>query len=338
MNLTLVNTNDRIHLSIVIPIYNEADHLAEVISVIRGEMARHGFPYELLLIDDGSRDDTWPIICQQAQDSEVRGLRLSRNFGKEAALAAGLEAARGDGIIIMDGDLQHPPELIGDLLAPWLAGDADIVEAIKVERGREPLWQRFSALFFYRLLSALTGTELHGATDFKLLDRRVVDAWLQLGERNLFFRGMSSWLGFRRAEVQFRVAQRQGGESRWRPLQLFRLALTGITSFSSLPLQLTTFIGLIFLAFSVLLGGHTLYMKLSGQAVDGFTTVILLILIQGSFLLISIGIVGVYIARIYDEVKKRPRYLVAAHTGGPEIAGSGRDRRHSREHPLHAQQ
>ena len=303
-------------LSVVIPVFNEGDHLQQVIETVSQTLDNLSNPYEVILVDDGSTDNTWLEIEKIAgHHPKISGLKLSRNFGKEAALAAGLETAEGDGVLIMDGDLQHPPDLIATMVAHWQRGDAEIVEAVKTKRGSEPWWHRLCAALFYRLLIGIPGTGLAGATDFKLLDRRVVQAWRSMGERNIFFRGMAAWLGFSKVEIPFAVPARIGGESRWRPLKLFALAITGITSFTTFPLQITTVIGFCFFIFSILLGSHTLYVKFTGQAVSGFATVILLILILGSCLLISLGIVGMYIARIYEEVKARPRYLVTDRCG-----------------------
>lgn len=304
-------------LSVVIPLYNEGDILDDVLPVVQQALLTAEKPrYELILIDDGSSDNSWArIAAWAAKDPRIFGLRLSRNFGKEAAIAAGLERASGEAVLLMDGDLQHPPDLIPRMVSLWHESDVDIVEAVKANRGKEPWWHRLAARLFYSLPHGIPGAELRGATDFKLMNRRALDAWLQLGERNLFFRGMSAWLGFRRATLPFAVPGRAGGRSRWSLVGLLRLALTGFTAFTSLPLHFTTLIGLCFLTFSVILGSHTLYMKFSGQAVSGFTTVILLLLIMGSCILISLGVIGLYIARIYEEVKARPRYLVAESTG-----------------------
>jgi glycosyltransferase involved in cell wall biosynthesis len=269
-------------------------------------------PYELVLVDDGSSDDTWRVISEEAKASpSIRALRLSRNFGKESALCAGLEHARGDAVILMDGDGQHPPSLLPDMVRMWQASGADIVQAVKRHRGREAFSDKAGALLFYFILHKLSGFDFKGASDFKLMNRKAVNAWLKMGERNVFFRGMTAWMGFTTVQIPFEVAPRSSGQSTWSYLKRLKLALTGITAFSSLPLQLVTFAGMLFLVFSILLGAETIYLKLIGQAVSGFTTVILLELIIGSFLMISLGIIGEYLARIYEEVKGRPRYLVA---------------------------
>jgi len=304
-------------LSIVVPLYNEGAHLDRVLAELEAVLDAMPYVCELILVDDGSTDQTWSVI-RTAEIEHIRGIRLSRNFGKEAALAAGLEHARGRAAIIMDGDLQHPPALIPEMVRIWEEQQVGVVEAVKRDPGKVPFWHRLASRFFYKMLSGLPGNRLDGATDFKLLDRAVIEAWRRMGERNLFFRGMAHWLGFERRELVFDVPERVGERSRWSLFQLIRLATTGVTSFTTFPLQLTTLIGLVFLVFSVLLGGQTLYMKLSGAGVDGFTTVILLILITGSLILISLGVMGIYIARIYEEVKARPRYLIANAHPDPE--------------------
>jgi len=240
----------------------------------------------------------------------IRALKLSRNFGKESAICAGLERASGKAVIVMDGDLQHPPELIPKMVALWQDGKADIVDAIKVDRGDELYINKIGAGFFYAALKKFSGYDLTNLTDYKLMDAQVVAAWLKMGERNLFFRGMSAWIGFRHAQIPFEVQKRGSGRSTMSIPRLIRLAVTAVTSFSSIPLHLVTVLGGIFLIFALIMGVQTLYMKFSGIAVSGFTTVILLQLIIGSLLMMTLGIIGEYIARVYDEVKRRPRYII----------------------------
>jgi len=227
------------------------------------------------------------------------------------ALCAGLERARGNAVIVMDGDGQHPPSLLPLLIEKWRASGVDIVEAVKLKRGRESVASRIGALTFYVILNKLSGFELKGASDFKLIDRRVRDTWLAMRERNVFFRGMTAWMGFRTIQIPFEVGPRRAGKSGWSYLRRAKLALIGITTFSSFPLRLVTFAGMIFFLFAVGLGIQTLYLKLAGRAFTGFATVILLELIIGSLLMISLGIIGEYLARIYEEVKGRPRYIVS---------------------------
>ena len=298
-------------ISVVIPLYNEGSHLRELVSDLRKALQQTGCRFEIVVIDDGSSDDTWAKIKDEARMcSDLRAIRLSRNFGKELALCAGLERAQGNAVVVMDGDGQHPPSLLPLLIETWRTSGADIVEAVKRRRGRESLASKFGALTFYVILNKLSGFELKGASDFKLIDRRVLVTWLAMRERNVFFRGMTAWMGFRTIQIPFEVAPRRGGKSGWSYLRRTKLALIGITTFSSFPLRLVTFAGMIFFLFAVGLGVQTLYLKLAGRAFTGFATVILLELIIGSLLMISLGIIGEYLARIYEEVKGRPRYIV----------------------------
>ena len=241
----------------------------------------------------------------------IRSIKLSRNFGKEAALCAGIENAGFDACITMDSDLQHPPEMIPEMVKKWKYEGYEIVEGVKSSRGKESLFNKAGALLFYYLMLKLSGVKLNNASDFKLMDAKVVDAWKRMKEHDTFMRGMSSWLGFKRISIPFSVAQREVGNTRWSFVKLFKLAMNAITSFSSLPLHLVTIMGILFLIGSLILGIHTIYRKITGSALDGFTTIILLQLIIGSTLMLSLGIIGSYIARIFNEVKKRPRFLIS---------------------------
>jgi glycosyltransferase involved in cell wall biosynthesis len=302
-------------ISVVVPLYKEADNLRAFLASVATELDKTGYRYELVVIDDGSPDETWQIIAEQAQVSRhLHGFRLSRNFGKELALCAGLDHARGDAVIVMDGDGQHPPALLPEMVRLWQTTGADIVEAVKTHRGPESFSGRMGALFFYFVLNKLAGVNLKGVSDFKLMNRKAIDAWLQMQERNVFFRGMTAWLGFTHVKVPFEVPGRAGGKTGWSFPTRLKLALTGISAFSSLPLQFVTISGLLFFAFSVVFGIYTLVLQLSGHSVSGFATVILLLLIIGSLLMLSLGIIGEYLARIYEEVKARPRYVITSTT------------------------
>ena len=299
------------NVSIVIPVYREENNVNILLTAIQKELTITNEAYEIVLVDDGSTDNTWAMIKEAFKKyPTLRAVRLSRNFGKEYALCAGLEIAKGEAVIVMDGDLQHPPHLIPEMVRIWRESNADVVEAVKIYRGKESILGKLGAKLFYGILHMLSGYNLRGASDYKLLNRQVVNAWIKMQERGLFFRGMVSWLGFRHVQIPFQVPKRISGQSRWSIFQLCKLALTGITAFSSLPLHFVTFSGAVFFMFAVVIGVQTLYMKLTGNAVSGFTTVIILLLIIGSLLMISLGIIGLYIARIYEEVKMRPRYIV----------------------------
>lgn len=300
-------------ISVVIPLYQEAASIRGLLSSVTTALSKTGGRSELIVVDDGSPDETWQIIAEEAKAlPTLHGLRLSRNFGKELALCAGLERARGDIVIVMDGDGQHPPELLPEMVRLWQTSGADIVEAVKTKRGPESFSGRLGALVFYFGLNKLAGVNLKGTSDFKLISRRAVDAWLQMEERNVFFRGMTAWLGFTRVQIPFEVPGRAAGGTGWSFPGRLKLALTGISAFSWLPLQFVTVAGLLFFIFSILFGIYTLVLQLTGRSVSGFATVILLLLIIGSLLMLSLGIIGEYLARIYEEVKRRPRYVVAS--------------------------
>ena len=299
-------------VSVVMPVYREAAHIGEVLKDVNAALIEADVSFELVLVDDGSPDGSWQALTEQAKlYPMIRAARLSRNFGKEHALCAGLEMARGDAVIVMDADGQHPPILLPKMIAKRRETGVDIIEAIKTHRGEETLFSKTAARSFYWLWNRLSGFEMQGASDYKLLSRRAVNAYLQMDERNVFFRGMTAWLGFAREQIPFEVATRAGGNSSWSVLNRLRLALTGISGFSSLPLQLVTFAGMVFLLFSVIFGVYTFVLQITGRSVSGFATVILLLLVIGSLLMISLGIIGIYLARIYDEIKGRPRYVIA---------------------------
>lgn len=307
-------------LSVVLPFFNEAGHLEPVLHAVNDALLPLNLPFELILVDDGSTDATWTQLQELCRrDTRLRAFRLSRNFGKEAALSAGLAQTRGAAVITMDGDLQHPPTLIAAMVAHWSQGDVDIVDAVKRTPNRDSALKQLAARLFYQTHQRLTGMHIDGASDFKLLDRRVVDVLNSMDERRLFFRGLCDWLGFRRETVAFDVADRVGGHTKWSLRRLGGLALDGITAYTSAPLHLTTALGCLFFLFSALLGAQTLYMKVTAQAVSGFTTVILLLLMMGSAILISLGVIGIYIAHIFDEVKARPRFLISETCAGEPV-------------------
>ncbi|MEN3368778.1 MAG: polyisoprenyl-phosphate glycosyltransferase [Verrucomicrobiota bacterium] len=304
-------------ISVVIPLYKEDRNLRLLLSEVTTALAQTACPFELILVDDGSPDDTWKIISEEAKAlPSLRAVRLSRNFGKELALCAGLERARGDLVVAMDGDGQHPPALLPEMVRLWQTTGVDIVEAVKVKRSHESLSGKLGALLFYVVLNKLAGVNLRGASDYKLMNRRAIDAWLKMEERNVFFRGMTAWLGFSRVQIPFEVPERTAGTTGWSFARRLKLALTGISAFSSLPLQFVTMVGLLFFLFSIGFGIYTLVLQLAGRSVSGFATVILLLLIIGSLLMLSLGIIGEYLARIYEEVKHRPRYIVASSIEG----------------------
>lgn len=298
-------------VSIVVPVYNEGKHIRKSMETVEKICRDASVLYELVLIDDGSKDQSWNEISQMAkEDPDITAVRLSRNFGKEAALCAGLEIASGDAVLVMDADLQHPPEKIPEMVKLWREG-AEVVEGVKEKRGKEHFSYRLCAKLFYGIINKATGIEFDNASDFKLLDRKVVEAMKQMPEKMTFFRGMSAWVGFERKSFSFCVAERVDGVSKWSLRRLINLAVTAVTSYTSAPLHCITFLGVFMLICSIILSIQTLWMKLSGHAQDGFTTVILLLLFIGSLIMISLGIIGLYLMKIYHEIKGRPRFITS---------------------------
>lgn len=297
-------------LSVIIPIYNETQ-IAIGIKRTIGVLEKAEIPYELILVDDGSKNNSWNEITDLTNEYDtITAIALSRNFGKESALCAGLDNARGACCVCIDSDMQHPPEVIPEMYRLWRDEGYEVVEGVKNARIKENPVYRLCANGFYKILKKMSDIDLQNASDFRLLDRAAIEAWKSMPEKETFFRGMSSWIGFRRTKVYFDVAEREIGTSKWSLKSLTRLAVNAITSYSSVPLYFASCFGVMFLAFFIIMIGQTLYMKLSGHAQSGFTTVIILQLIIGSITMINIGITGIYIKKIYEEVKGRPRYII----------------------------
>ena len=301
-------------ISVVIPAYNEQENIPAAAERLGGILAPLD-DYELIFVDDGSRDGTWELIKQLGEtDEHIRGLHFSRNFGKEGAIFAGLKATDGDCVAVIDCDLQHPPELLEKMYTAWKNG-AEVVEAIKASRGKEGIVYKLFAKTFYRMMKNSSNIELDGASDYKLMDRKVVDALNEMPERLTFFRALSSWVGFRTERVEFDVAPRNAGKTKWSFRKLFKYALSSITSFTNVPMHIITWSGILFFIFAVILAVQTIVNFCTGTAADGFSTVILLLLIIGSILMLGIGIIGYYLSKIYEEIKQRPRYIVSEESG-----------------------
>lgn len=298
-------------LSVILPAYNEEKMIRTASARIDEILTAERIDYEIVFVNDGSKDGTWEEITKAAAENpHVTGVCFSRNFGKEAAMLAGLAEASGDCCAVMDCDLQHPPETLVEMFRLWEQG-YEVIEGVKRTRGKESTLHRASAGLFYKMLSKAVKIDMSRASDFKLLDRRAVDALLSLPERNVFFRALSSWIGFRTTTVEFDVQERTEGESKWSTWSLVQYAVRNIVVFSTAALQFVTMAGVVVFVAAVILGIETLVRYFMGRAVEGFTTVILLILIIGSLVMISLGIIGYYIGKIYEEVKGRPRYLIA---------------------------
>lgn len=298
-------------LSIVLPAYDEELMIQKACRTLKDILNRAGISYELVLVDDGSRDRTWEEIqAAGRQDPHITGIRFSRNFGKEAAILAGLAHASGDAVAVMDCDLQHPPETLVEMYRLWEEG-YEVIEGVKESRGKESALRRGSAGFFYKIMSMVVKVDMRNASDFKLMDRKVVDSILAMPERNMFFRATTSWVGYRTVYVTFQVREREAGESKWSAWSLFRYAFTNIVAFTTVPLQFVTVGGFVCLFASVILLIYSLVQYFAGRAVEGYTTTIIVLLLIGSAIMMSLGIIGYYLAKIYEEVKHRPRYLVS---------------------------
>lgn len=301
-------------LTVIIPSFNEEDNIMNTAKTIGDTLSEAGIDYDLLFISDGSTDNTFLYVEELSkEDKRINGIQFSRNFGKEAAIFAGLEYAVGDCVAVIDCDLQHPPKTLVEMYSKWEEG-FEVIEGIKSSRGKEGIFHKMFVGLFYGIMSDLMKMDMNSTSDFKLLDRKVVNALLELPERNTFFRALTFWAGFKSTSVKFDVAERNAGKSKWSFSGLFKYAVSNTTSFTTAPLKIVLILGTLMLIFSAVLGIETLVNYFLGIAADGFTTVILLILIVGGCIMISLGIIGHYIARIYEEVKGRPRYIVSKTT------------------------
>ena len=298
-------------LSVVLPAYNEEQSLAKTCRTLKEILSFSEIEYELVFVDDGSSDKTWNVIEKVSkEDRNISGIHFSRNFGKEAAIIAGLAQASGDAVAVMDCDLQHPPETLVKMFLLWRQG-FEVIEGVKKSRGKESRIHGKSAGFFYRIMSGATGFDMKNASDFKLLDRKAVESVLSMPERNMFFRAASSWVGFKSTSVPFEVQEREAGETKWSTRALIGYAFRNIVSFTTIPLQFVTAgAGACFLC-SLILLIYSLIRYFTGHAVEGYTTLLIVTLFIGSAIMLSLGIIGYYIARIYEEVKHRPRYIVS---------------------------
>jgi dolichol-phosphate mannosyltransferase len=302
-------------LALIIPVYNEGHAITSNFEEINRILLADEIHAHFLLIDDGSSDDTWAELKALSETyATVEAIGFARNFGKELALCAALDHIEADYYVIMDSDLQHPPRYIKTMLELMEKEQVNIVEGVKSNRGKESFFHRLFAVSFYKILKAITKLDLDNSSDFKLMDRRVVEAIRQFNERNVFFRGLVTWVGFKKIQMPFEVEERKLGTTHFSPAKLVLTALNAILAYTSKPLYITVFSGLIFLLFALILGVQTLVNYFTGIANDGFSTVILLLLITGSMMMLSLGMIGIYISRIYDEIKGRPRYVISERT------------------------
>lgn len=312
----------RFKLSCVVPAYNEAELIGSFLEQLCSTALALASEVEIVVVNDGSTDKTGEIVAGLTTRLPIHYIELSRNFGKEAALQAGLDTATGDCVILLDADFQHPLQVIAQMIERWHAG-ADMVYAVKADRGSESWLHRLGAKLFYKLLSAHRGAKIPAdAGDFRLLDRRVVTALRALPERNRFMKGLYSWVGFRSEALPVAMEVRAAGSSKFGALRLASLAATGVTAFSNAPLRMVTLVGLAISVVSMLMGLWIVVEKLVlGQEIPGFTTLAAAIFFLSGVQLVSLGIVGEYVGRIFEEVKQRPQYVVA-HEIRPRAAQS----------------
>lgn len=302
-------------LSVVIPAFNEQEMVPAAAGQIDGILSRAGIPHELIFIDDGSRDATWAEIRAESEHRDtVRGVHFSRNFRKEAAIFAGLQAADGDCVAVIDCDLQHPPEKLVEMYRLWEQG-VEVVEGVKTDRGEESLAHRVAAKTFYRLISEAKHIDMTRASDFKLLDRKAVNVLLSMREKRAFFRALSSWIGFRTAEVPYEVRERAAGESKWSTWLLIKYALSNITAFTSLPLHLITGCGAASFLAALIVGIVSIVRLAMGRVVTGLTGAVILLLFLSGLIMVGLGIIGYYLGNIYMEIQDRPRFIVSETCG-----------------------
>ena len=308
-------------LSVIVPMHNEAANLVPLLDRLIPVLEAIDPRFEILFVDDGSRDDSFELVRQlYAKEPRLRAIALSRNFGKEVALAAGLAHARGRAVVLMDGDRQHPPELINAFVAKWREG-FHMVYGVRRDRETDSALRRWFSDGFYHLFAALSPTQLpRGAGDFRLLDRKAVDALNLIRERTRFTKGLYSWIGFKAVGVEFDVEERaDGGGSRWNARRLFSFALDGITAFSTLPLRVWSYVGVVISAFALLLALYFIAETLIwGIAVPGFPSLIVSVMFFAGVQLITLGVLGEYIGRIFVEVKQRPLFLVSDEIGSAQ--------------------
>jgi len=313
----------RFALSCIVPVFNEGAHVAQFLESLHRKAAALTSELELVVVNDGSTDNSAAEIARVAQRLPIHYLELSRNFGKEIAIQAGLDAAQGDCAIIVDADFQHPLEAIDLMIDRWRGG-ADMVYAVKANRKSERWLRRLAAILFYRLMIPKGATQIPtNAGDFRLLDRRIVDALRAMPERNRFMKGMYAWVGFRSEAIEIEVDPRASGRSKYQPIKLLGLAVTGITAFSQRPLRIVTGAGLAISVASFCMGSWIVFEKLFlNQPIPGFATLAAAIFLLAGVQLVAIGIVGEYVGRIFEEVKRRPQYIVAREIDRSPLARS----------------
>jgi glycosyltransferase involved in cell wall biosynthesis len=308
-------TSKQTHISIVIPLLNEDGNIMILYDALLPVVEKISLDYEIIFVDDGSKDDSFEIINQlNKKNNRVLGISLSRNFGHQIALTAGMEHSSGEVVITMDADMQHPPEIIAELYKKYNEG-YDIVNTIRTETADSGVFKKATSHFFYKLINNLSDIHIEpAAADFRLMNRKTVNAFLQLKEKDRFTRGIISWLGFKQGMVEYTAPARFSGKSKYSVLKMFRFAADGITSFSAKPLRISFFSGLIVSLIGLLYAIYAVIEYFGGKTIPGWTSILVSVLIIGGVQLISIGIIGEYLARVFNEAKNRPMYLVKQYT------------------------
>ena len=308
-------------ISIVIPLLNEEGNIKVLYESLLPVVEKISADYEIVFVDDGSKDSSFDIITKISQlNKRVLGISLSRNFGHQIALSAGLEHASGEAVVMLDADMQHPPEIIVDLYNKYKEG-FDIVNTIRTETADVGIFKKITSYYFYKLINRLSDIHIEpAAADFRLMNRKTVNAFLQMKEKDRFTRGLVSWMGFKQAQIEYIAPQRFAGKSKYSLLKMFRFAADGITAFSAKPLRVSFFAGIIVSFTGLLYAIYAVFQYFGGQNIPGWTSILVSILIIGGIQLISIGIIGEYLARVFNEAKNRPMYLVKEYTTSEEIS------------------
>jgi len=299
-------------ISIVIPVFNEQEVLPTMYDRLKEAISRIDMPTEIIFVNDGSIDNSMGVLLEfMSRDEDVRILDFSRNYGHQAALSAGMQYSRGNAVITMDADLQHPPELIPELIKKWEEG-FDVVYTCRTTNANATFFKNITSTFFYEIINKLSNINIpQGAADFRLLDQKVIDSFRLLNEQRLFIRGLISWMGYRQIGIPYEAPERYSGTSKYTLFRMIRFAVDGITSFSSVPLYFSASIGIFISLISFIYGAFVIYSWLfTGTVIEGWASLMIVSLFVGGIQLITLGILGVYLGRVYDESKRRPRYLL----------------------------
>ncbi|MBR1402580.1 MAG: glycosyltransferase family 2 protein [Treponema sp.] len=299
-------------ISLIVPCYNEETNVVPFYEeIVRVMQNIEGADFEIVFVDDGSKDNTFQEIQKlNAKDSRVRCISFSRNFGKEAALFSGIRSVTGDCAVILDADLQHPPAVIAEMYKKWAEEGYEVIEGIKTDRGKESLVHKLFTKIFYGMISRAVGMDMANSSDYKLLDKKVIAELAALKERNTFFRALSFWVGFKKTTVYYEVQNRQSGVSKWSTKSLIRYAINNVICFSNTPLNIITGVGIAFVLIALGVAVDAIISFIRGTAASGFPTLTFLLILGIGGIMISLGIIGIYIGQIYDEIKGRPQYIV----------------------------